>query len=63
MNIFDTNEAAEYLELSVPAVKYHIYTSGLIVGQLKGNSLIFTQDALDEFKRNKRPQGRPRKTE
>jgi hypothetical protein len=60
---YSTAEAAEYLGLSVAALKYHIHVAENIKGHLIGNSLMFTQEQLDEFKRTKRPQGRPPKEE
>lgn len=59
--LFSTTEAAEYLGLSVPAVKYHIHKAKDLKGQLVGNSLVFTKDQLDQFKLVRRPQGRPKK--
>ncbi len=59
---FSTNEAAEYLDLAVPTVKYHLYRSKRLNGQMIGNSLMFTRDQLDEFKVVRRPVGRPQKT-
>ena len=61
--LFSTRQAAEYLGLSLSAIKYHIHEAKTITGELIGNSLIFTQEELDRFKENKRPQGRPRKDE
>lgn len=60
MKLHSTKEAAEYLGLSVPAIKYHI-KKGHLKGQLVAKTLVFTQDELDKFKSTKRPQGRPRK--
>lgn len=60
---YSTTEAAEYLGLSLAALKYHIHIAKNITGHLVGNSLVFTQEELDRFQANKRPQGRPRKDE
>lgn len=60
---YSTAEAAEYLGLSLSALKYHIHVAKNLTGHLVGNSLVFTQEELDEFKRNKRPQGRPKREE
>lgn len=46
-NIYSTKEAAEYLGLSMPALKYHIY-KGHITPQLMGHSLVFTKRQLDD---------------
>lgn len=62
MNLYSTKDAAEYLNLSVAAVKYHIRERNL-KGQLIGNSIVFTQDELDNFNSTKRPPGRPKKEE
>lgn len=59
--LFSTTEAAEYLNLSLAAIKYHIYQAKSLSGQLIGNSLVFTKDQLDQFKLVRRPQGRPKK--
>lgn len=59
--IFSTREAAEYLGISFNTMKYHIHYAKTVEGQKVGNSLMFTRDQLDEFKVNKRPQGRPKK--
>lgn len=59
--IYDTHTAAEYLGLTVDALKYHIHNAKTISSQRLGRLLVFTQDELDRFKREKRPQGRPPK--
>jgi len=61
MKLYSTTEAAAYAGLSLSAMKYHIHTAKNIVPRKVGNSLVFTQEQLDEFKANRRPQGRPRK--
>ena len=61
MKLYSTKEAAEYIGISVSAMKYHIHTAKTVQPLHIGNSLIFTQEMLDEFKANRRPQGRPRK--
>jgi predicted ArsR family transcriptional regulator len=59
--LFSTKEAADYLGLSEAALKYHIY-HGNIDYEHKGNSLIFTRQQLEQFKRERRKQGRPQKS-
>ena len=60
--LFSTQEAAEYLGMTISGVKYHVYESKLLKGQLIGKTLVFTQKQLDNFKNNdQRPAGRPRK--
>ena len=60
MKLYSTKDASKYLNLSLPAVKYHIRQKHL-AGQLISKTLVFTQDELDQFKSTKRSQGRPRK--
>jgi len=60
MKLFSTTKAAEYVGLSLSAFKYHIHIAKTIEPFQKiGHSLAFTQDQLDEFQANRRPQGRP----
>jgi len=59
--LYSTKEAALYLGISVDALKYHIY-QGNITPQKVGHSLVFTQDELEHFKVNRRPQGRPKQS-
>lgn len=53
-------EAADYLGLSVAAVRKYIQQYRL-VGVARGNMLFFKTDDLDTFKEEPRPVGRPRK--
>ena len=63
-NVFGTTSAAEYLNISIPTVKYHIYNAGTLKPDMVvGGRLIFTKETLDEFNSNKRLPGRPRKDE
>lgn len=57
--IYSVAEAAEYLGLSVPAVKHHVYNTGTLVGTLKGNSRVFTKAELDAWSAQRRGPGRP----
>ena len=65
--LYSTEDAANYLgpifgwKDPLTALKYHIHKAHNIEGQLIGHTLMFTQEALDEFKATKRPRGRPRK--
>ena len=61
MKLYSTKTAAAYIGISVSAMKYHIHVAENIVPLKVGNSLVFTQAQLDEFKANRRSQGRPRK--
>ena len=58
---FSTSEAAEYLDLSIPTIKYHLYRSKKLSAQMFGNSLMFARDQLDKFKATPRPVGRPKR--
>ena len=61
--LYSTVLAAEYLNMDISTLKYHIHVAKNLKGVLLGHSLVFTQEILDEFYRNRRPQGRPpRKT-
>ncbi len=56
-----TKRAAEYLDMSIPALDYHV-RQGNIVPTLVGKTRVFRKGDLDEFKRNRRSPGRPPKT-
>jgi hypothetical protein len=58
MKLYSLKEAAEYLGLKPETVKYHVYQSGYLKGQLIGKSLVFTQEELDEFKQRVPAPGR-----
>lgn len=58
--LLSTNEAAEFLGLSVATVKYHIYTSKQLVPDAKiGKTLVFRRSTLEAFQKTKRGPGRP----
>ena len=57
---FSTKEAAEYLNLGVRSIYYHLYRAKDLRSELIGNSLMFTREELDRFHSNKRPSGRPK---
>ena len=63
--LYGIAEAAEYLELSISGLKYHLYPERdlcpIRVG--KGRTLVFTQKMLDFFLASRRKPGRPRKDE
>jgi len=48
--LFGTREAAEYLGISISGVKHHLYRTGKLRGEKKGNGLIFRQSSLDTLK-------------
>lgn len=60
LDIYSTQEAADFLGLSLSAVKKHVH-QGHLVPRLIGRTYIFTRAQLEEFQRNRRPPGRPRK--
>ena len=59
--LYSTKQAAEYIGISLPTLKYHLYIAKNLSAPKVGNSLVFTQEMLDEFKANRRGPGRPRK--
>jgi len=61
MKLYSTSAAAEYLGLSLAAVKYHVHTVRNLSPARVGGSLVFTQAQLDQFKATKRGPGRPPK--
>ena len=63
MTLYSTADAAEYLEMTVAAVKYHIHIAHNLAPQKVGRTLVFTQEQLDLFKSTKRGPGRPTKKE
>jgi len=46
-------DAARYLKLTLSGVKYHVYQSGKLVGDLVGGTRVFTQDELNVFRDRK----------
>jgi hypothetical protein len=62
-SLFSTEEAAAYLGISVAALKYHVHIGKNLTPEKVGNSLVFTRPQLDHFLANKRPQGRPKKSQ
>ena len=62
MKLYSTVKAAEFLKMSVSALKYHIYTAQDIQPIKVGNSLAFTQEELYRFQTVRRSPGRPKST-
>lgn len=60
--LYGTKDAAEYLGMSLPNVKYHVRVGNLCPVKI-GKTLVFTRAQLDAFQKNRRPPGRPRKQE
>ena len=61
---FSTAQAAEYLGLAIPTVKYHIYEAATLVPDTKiGRTLMFTRETLDQFQATRRKPGRPPATD
>lgn len=48
--LFSVKDAAEYLGMSRQGVKWHVYQTKLLSGQLLGKTLVFTQAELDKFR-------------
>lgn len=63
MKLYSTAEAAQFLKMSIPALKYHIYEAKDIHPIKVGNSLAFTQEELYRFQTVRRSPGRPKKKE
>ncbi len=60
--IYDTKGAAQYLKLSVPGIKYHIYQTRLLKPDGKvGPALQFHRSTLNNFRARRRKPGRPKK--
>ena len=61
--LYSTATAAEWLNLSVATVKYHLYVArDLKPDYILAGRLIFTEGTLQQFKANKRGPGRPSET-
>ena len=59
--VLTTREAAAYLGLAVPSLKHHVYIAkDLTPDRVVSGRLLFTRDNLDEFRKRKRPGGRPK---
>lgn len=58
--VYSVDEAADYLGMSVQGVKYHVYQSKLLRGEVKGKSLVFTKAQLDAFREIKPARRGPR---
>ena len=63
MKLYSTQQAADYLGLSLSALKYHIHVAGNLHPAKVGNSLVFTQEQLDQFQSTRRSPGRPKSQE
>ena len=58
--LYSTAEAAEYLGMSVSAVKYHVHTMGNLRPRKVGGRLVFTLAQLEAFLDSRRGPGRPK---
>ena len=54
-------DAAEYLDITVSTVRYHIYTARALKPLTIGKTLVFTKEILDDFNQSRREPGRPKK--
>jgi hypothetical protein len=60
-DFYTTQTAAVYLGCAVRTVKYHLYIAkDLKPDETMGHALIFSRATLDEFRKHKRPGGRPK---
>lgn len=59
--VYSTEEAAEYLGVTVTTIKKHVYVLKDLSGTVKGNSLVFSQEDLDRYRNTRRQAGRPKK--
>lgn len=48
--LYTVADAAEYLGMSKQGVKWHIYQTKLLKGQLLGKTLVFTEEELEKFR-------------
>ena len=48
--LFTVKQAAEYLDITVAGIKYHLYKSGHLAGKTIGRDVLFTREELDTFK-------------
>src|SRR5262249_44820780 len=55
--LYSTEQAAEYLNISVATVRYHIQRGNLTPMHV-GNSFVFSKEQLDDFAASKRKPGR-----
>lgn len=59
--LYDTEEAAVYLNVSVDTIKKYVHRTHILIGEKKGNSLVFRKSELDAIEdKIKRGRGRPR---
>lgn len=63
-DLFTVAEAAAYLKKTEATIRYHLYTSGYLKGEIKGHDVLFTRAELDEFsarlpKRGRQPDTNP----
>lgn len=63
--LYTTEEAAEYLGLTLDGIKKHIHRvepDRRLRGIERGGVLVFTREALDAFNSTRRPAGRPKQS-
>ena len=49
--VYDTQEAADYLGITKDTMKYHVSRMGHLQGVMKGRTMLFTRTQLDAFKK------------
>ena len=54
--MYDIQEAASFVELSVASIKHHVYKTGLLQGEVihGGKVLVFSLDELRAFQHNRK---------
>ncbi len=58
LDLFSISDAAQFLGVSVPTIKYHV-KQGNLTGRHVGHSRIFTRSELEKFQANRKPAHRP----
>jgi len=58
--IFNTQQAAEYLKVAVRTISFHVLQGNLLCVPISERHRIFTKSQLESFQSNRRSVGRPR---
>lgn len=62
-DIFDTRAAADYLGISYNTLKQYASRDKRIEGKKVGQTMLYSRQQLDQFKRSMRPVGKPKANE
>lgn len=57
--VYDSNEAADYCDMELPAFKHHAFTGGNVRSVKVGHARLYIRADLDAFLAEKRGAGRP----